>query len=132
MSICSLIFCSAAVSGSEKNYTAVLEETFGVSMPAEYSQNYPATRIIGNLYDVGGYDLSSFLITSEAGHILINTGLEGSAAMIESNLESLGLQMTDIKILLVTQAHFDHTADLALIKSKQGLAFLQHRLISPF
>ena len=132
LSICSLIFCSAAVSGSEKNYTAVMEETFGVSMPAEYSQNYPATRIIGNLYDVGGYDLSSFLITSEAGHILINTGLEGSAAMIESNLESLGLQMTDIKILLVTQAHFDHTADLALIKKQTGARLLATQADKPF
>ena len=73
---------------------------------------------------MGGYDLSSFLITSDAGHILINTGLEGSAAMIESNLKSLGLRMADIKILLTTQAHFDHTADLALIKEQTGARLL--------
>ena len=120
----SLVLCAAAASGAEKNYTAAFEDAFDMTMPAAWSQNYPATQIIGNLYDVGGYDLSSFLITSDAGHILINTGLEGSAAMIDSNLKSLGLRMADIKILLTTQAHFDHTADLALIKAQTGARLL--------
>ena len=120
----SLVLCATAAIGAEKNYTAAFEDAFNMTMPAAWSQNYPATQIIGNLYDVGGYDLSSFLITSDAGHILINTGLEGSAAMIESNLKSLGLRMADIKILLTTQAHFDHTADLALIKEHTGARLL--------
>ena len=81
----SLVLCATAAIGAEKNYTAAFEDAFNMTMAAAWSQKYPATQIIGNLYDVGGYDLSSFLITSDAGHILINTGLEGSAAMIESN-----------------------------------------------
>ena len=120
----SLVLCATTAIGAEKNYTAAFEDAFNMTMPPAWSQNYPATQIIGNLYDVGGYDLSSFLITSDAGHILINTGLEGSAAMIESNLKSLGLSMADIKILLTTQAHFDHTADLALIKEQTGARLL--------
>ena len=120
----SLVLCTTTAIGAEKNYTAAFEDAFNMTMPPAWSQNYPATQIIGNLYDVGGYDLSSFLITSDAGHILINTGLEGSAAMIESNLKSLGLRMADIKILLTTQAHFDHTADLALIKEQTAARLL--------
>ena len=120
----SLVLSATTAIGEEKNYTAAFEDAFNMTMPAAWSQNYPATQIIGNLYDVGGYELSSFLITSDAGHILINTGLEGSAATIESNLESLGLRMADIKILLTTQAHFDHTADLALIKEQTGARLL--------
>ena len=120
----SLVLCATTPIGAEKNYTAAIENAFNMTMPPAWSQNYPATQIVGNLYDVGGYDLSSFLITSEAGHILINTGLEGSAEMIESNLKSLGLRMADIKILLTTQAHFDHTADLALIKEQTGARLL--------
>lgn len=120
----SLVWCTTTAIGAEKNYTAAVEDAFNMTMPSAWSQNYPATQIIGNLYDVGGYDLSSFLITSDAGHILINTGLEGSSAMIESNLKSLGLRMADIKILLTTQAHFDHTADLALIKEQTGARLL--------
>ncbi len=120
----SLVLCATTAIGADKNYSKAFEDAFNMTMPAAWSQNYPATQIIGNLYDVGGYDLSSFLITSDAGHILINTGLEGSAAMIESNLKSLGLRMADIKILLTTQAHFDHTADLALIKEQTGARLL--------
>ena len=120
----SLVLWTTTAIGAEKNYTAAIEDAFNMTMPPAWSQNYPATQIIGNLYDVGGYDLSSFLITSDAGHILINTGLEGSAEMIESNLKSLGLRMADIKILLTTQAHFDHTADLALIKGQTGARLL--------
>lgn len=122
--ISSLILFGESAQGAEKNYTAVFEKAFDMTMPPAWNQSYPATQIIGNLYDVGGYDLSSFLITSDAGHILINTGLEGSAAMIESNLESLGLRMADVEILLTTQAHFDHTADLALIKKQTGARLL--------
>ena len=124
IAIVSLVLCATTAIGAEKNYTAAFEDAFNMTMPPAWSQNYPAPQIIGNLYDVGGYDLSSFLITSDAGHILINTGLEGSAAMIESNLKSLGLRMADIKILLTTQAHFDHTADLALIKEQTGARLL--------
>ena len=120
----SLVLCATTAIGAEKNYAAAFEDAFNMTMPPAWSQNYPATQIIGNLYDVGGSDLSSFLITSNAGHILINTGLEGSAEMIESNLKSLGLRMADIKILLTTQAHFDHTADLALIKEQTGARLL--------
>ncbi|MEC8468671.1 MAG: metallo-beta-lactamase, partial [Pseudomonadota bacterium] len=128
----SLVLCATTAIGAEKNYTAAFEDAFNMTMPPAWSQNYPATQIIGNLYDVGGYDLSSFLITSDAGHILINTGLEGSAAMIESNLKSLGLRMADIKILLTTQAHFDHTADLALIKEQTGAHLLATEADKPF
>jgi metallo-beta-lactamase class B len=124
MAAVNLVLCAATAISAEKNYTRAFEEAFNMTMPPAWSQNYPATQIIGNLYDVGGYDLSSFLITSDAGHILINTGLEGSAAMIESNLKSLGLRIADIKILLTTQAHFDHTADLALIKEQTGARLL--------
>ena len=131
-SVLSLMFCAASSIGAEKNYTAAFEDAFNMTMPPEWSQNYPATQIVGNLYDVGGYDLSSFLITSNAGHILINTGLEGSAAMIESNLKSLGLSMADIKILLITQAHFDHTADLALIKQQTGARLLATEIDKSF
>lgn len=81
---------------------------------------YPAFRVIDNLYGVGTYDLSVFLITSDEGHILINTGLEDSTALIRDNIESLGFRMEDVKILLQMQAHWDHTAALAEIKEITG------------
>ena len=77
-------------------------------------------RIIGNLYYVGTYDLAVFLITSDEGHILINTGAQSSTSMIENSMESLGFKLKDVKILLTMQAHWDHTAALAEIKEMTG------------
>jgi len=85
-----------------------------------WTRPYPGFQIIDNLYGVGTYDLSVFLITSYEGHILINTGLEDSTTLIKSNIESLGYRLEDVKILLQMQAHWDHTAALAEIKEITG------------
>ena len=82
----------------------------------DWSRPFPGFRIIGNLYGVGSYDLSVFLITTDEGHILINTGLEDSTAMIRENMVSLGFELEDVRILLTQQAHWDHTAAMAEIK----------------
>lgn len=94
---------------------------FGAYAQSEaWTRPYPGFQIIGNLYGVGTYDLSVFLITSDEGHVLINTGLEDSTDMIRSNIESLGYRLEDVKILLQMQAHWDHTAALAEIKMITG------------
>ena len=85
-----------------------------------WTRPFPGHRVIGNLYAVGTYDLAVFLITSEEGHILINTGLDDSTAQIRANIESLGFRLEDVEILLQMQAHWDHTAALAEIKETTG------------
>lgn len=92
----------------------------GFTAPAQWTEPFPAHRIVGPLYAVGGADLSVFLITSEAGHILINTGLESSTQAIRDNVETLGFDLKDVRILLTMQAHFDHTAAMAEIKDITG------------
>lgn len=95
--------------------------TINVNAQSEaWTTPYPGFQIIDNLYGVGTYDLSVFLITSYEGHILINTGLEDSTALIKSNIESLGYRLEDVRILLQMQAHWDHTAALAEIKEITG------------
>ncbi len=90
------------------------------AQPEGWTRPFPAHRVVGNLYAVGTYDLGVFLVTSEDGHILINTALEDSTASIRDNIESLGFRLEDIKILLTMQAHWDHTAALAEIKQIAG------------
>lgn len=87
---------------------------------AEWSKPYQPFRIAGNLYYVGTYDLACYLITTAHGNILINTGLAGSAAQIKSNIETLGFNFADTKILLTTQAHYDHMGAMAYIKKTTG------------
>ncbi len=88
--------------------------------PPGWVNPFPAFRIIGPLYGVGMEDLSVFLITSDEGHILINTGLDDSIPYIRNNIESLGFRLEDVKIILTMQAHWDHTAAMAEIKELTG------------
>ncbi len=85
-----------------------------------WTRPFPGHRVIGNFYAVGTYDLAVFLITSDEGHILINTGVEDSTAQIRENIESLGFRLEDVEILLQMQSHWDHTAALAEIKEITG------------
>jgi metallo-beta-lactamase class B len=77
---------------------------------------FPPHRVAGNIYYVGSQGLASFLITSPAGHILINSNLESSVPQIRSSVEKLGFSFNDVKILLISHAHWDHCAGSALIK----------------
>src|SRR5262245_19272127 len=75
-----------------------------------YVKPFPPLRIVGNLYYVGTYDLAVYLITTNAGSILINTGINNSVPAIRANIESLGFKFSDIKLLLATHGHWDHVA----------------------
>lgn len=86
----------------------------------EWSKPYQPFRIVGNLYYVGTYDLACYLIVTPKGNILINTGLAASTSIIRNNIELLGFKLDDTKILLTTQAHFDHVGALAEIKKLTG------------
>ncbi len=88
--------------------------------PAEWAKPYPPFRVAGNLYYVGTYDLACYLVTTPQGNILINTGLAASAPLIKSNIEALGFKFPDTKILLTTQAHYDHLGAMAAIKKVTG------------
>ncbi len=94
------------------------------AQPEEWSRPFPGHRVIGNLYSVGTWDLGCFLVTSDAGHILVNTGLVDSTPLIRANIESLGFRFEDIEILLTMQAHYDHAAAFAEIKEITGAALL--------
>jgi metallo-beta-lactamase class B len=77
-------------------------------------------KIIDNVYYVGTAGLSSFLVTSPSGHVLIDTGLPEANPLIKANIEKLGFKLTDIKYLLNSHAHVDHTGGLAELKKEIG------------
>jgi metallo-beta-lactamase class B len=77
-------------------------------------------RIVDNLFYVGSRDLACFLITTATGNILINANLESSPPLIRKSIETLGFHWADTKILLNSQAHFDHLAGAAAILQQTG------------
>src|SRR6476660_5263943 len=87
---------------------------------ADWTRPFPPFRIIGNIYWVGSYDLSTYLITTPQGHILINTGVGDTAQQIKASVEQLGFKIADTKILTATHGHFDHVAGMAALKKMTG------------
>ena len=73
-----------------------------------------------HLFPVGSRSLGIYLISTSEGDILINAGLEDSVPMIQHSVEKLGFRFADIKILLISHAHFDHDAGAARIKQATG------------
>jgi metallo-beta-lactamase class B len=73
-------------------------------------------RIIGNIYYVGPAEVTSFLITTPKGHILIDSGYAETVPQIKANVVKLGFKLEDVKYLLNTQAHFDHAGGFAELK----------------
>lgn len=93
---------------------------------AQGDDNKPADpfRIADNLYFVGSSDIGSYLITTPAGHILIDAGYVSTVPIIEANIAALGFKVQDIKVLLNTQAHFDHAGGFADMKKRTGAALM--------
>jgi metallo-beta-lactamase class B len=90
----------------------------------EWTRPFPPFRILGNIYWVGSYDLSTYLITTPQGNILINTGVGDTAQQIAKSVEQLGFKLSDTKILTATHGHFDHVAGLADLKRMTGARVL--------
>jgi metallo-beta-lactamase class B len=67
-------------------------------------------HIAGNLYYVGSRDLAAYLVTTPKGNILINANLATSPPQIKAAVEELGFKWADTRILLNSQAHYDHLA----------------------
>lgn len=74
-------------------------------------------RVIGSVYYVGSAGLSSWLIATPQGHILIDGGMDHTAPIIEANIRTLGFKLADVKILLNSHAHLDHAGGLAKLKA---------------
>ena len=102
-----IVFLALAVAG------------FGQQNP-EWTKPFPPFKILGNIYWVGTYDLSTYLITTPEGNILINSGLAETVPLIKAGVEQLGFKMSDTKILLATHGHFDHVAGMAALKKMTG------------
>ena len=99
-----------------------------VRLPAQtspdWTEPFPPFRIAGNLYYVGSKGLANYLITTPQGHILINSDLEANVPLIEASITKLGFKFSDVKILLINHAHWDHDAGSAKVKQLTGAKYM--------
>lgn len=91
---------------------------------AHNNKPFPPHKIADNLYYVGTAELSSYLVRTDSGLILINPSFEDSVPLIQASVEQLGFRFTDIKILLISHAHDDHAAGAALVKKLTGARYM--------
>lgn len=91
-----------------------------VGSAEDQSSQFPPHKIIGNIYYVGTVSLSSFLIVTPQGDILINSTYERNVPVIRKSVEQLGFKFSDIKILLGSHAHGDHMEGDAMVKQMTG------------
>src|SRR5262245_28925449 len=105
---------------SRINYRFALIHELMPFTAASADEPFPAHRVAGNVYYVGSKLLSTYLITTPEGHILINSSFEETVPLIRVAVESLGFKMRDVKILLASHAHSDHVAGHALLQVLTG------------
>jgi metallo-beta-lactamase class B len=99
-----------------------IQELFqrNVGTPDQQNEQFPPHKIVGNVYYVGTESLSSFLVTTPAGHILIDTVFERTVPTIQDSVQKLGFKFEDIKIVLGSHAHGDHQEGDGLVVKLTG------------
>ncbi len=105
--------------------------TQGRSVPPNWTERMKPYRVMANIYYVGTVDLSSFLVTSPQGHVLIDTGVEENADAVLDNIRALGFDVKDIRVILTTQAHYDHVGAHARLKKESGARVLVSAFDAP-
>jgi len=109
---------SVTIRGQTYTPQSILTRNMGT--PEGQTSQFPPHKIIGNLYYVGTRTLSSFLIVTPQGNILIDSTYERNVPTIQKSVEQLGFKFSDIKILLGNHAHGDHQEGDALVKQLTG------------
>jgi metallo-beta-lactamase class B len=94
--------------------------SFALAQSNEFNKPFPPHRVMDNVYYVGTEALGTFLITTPAGHILINSDFESTVPLIQRSVAELGFKFGDIKILLGSHAHGDHMEGDAAVKRLTG------------
>ena len=93
-------------------------------LAADWNGPQEPFALFGNTYYVGTAGLSSVLITSKAGHILIDGATPQAAAQIAQHIRQLGFRVEDIRYILTSHEHFDHAGGIAELQKLSGATVL--------
>ena len=86
----------------------------------EWNKPRAPYKVFGNTYYVGTAGLSSVLVTSPAGHILLDGGLAQSASLIDRSIKTLGFATADVRYILASHGHYDHVGGVAALQRASG------------
>jgi metallo-beta-lactamase class B len=97
----------------------------------EWNQPVEPFKIIGNIYYVGASEITSYLITTPKGHILIDSGFFETVPQIKANIAKLGFKLEDVKYIFNSHAHYDHAGGIAELKRITKAKFLASAADAP-
>ncbi len=92
----------------------------GAADPPAWTRPQTPFPIAGPITYVGSEGIAAYLIKTSAGAILIDGTLAENAGMIARNIVAVGVRLRDVKLILVTHAHFDHAAGVAALERATG------------
>jgi metallo-beta-lactamase class B len=90
----------------------------------EWNQPVPPFRIAGNVYYVGAHEVAAYLVTTPAGHVVLDSGFEETVPLVLASVEALGFRPADVKLLIASHAHLDHVGGMATLRERTGARLL--------
>lgn len=106
---------------------AMLAGTATPALAGDWDAPQEPFAIYGNTYYVGPHGVSSVLITTPQGHILIDGGSPESPKQIAAHIRQLGFKVEDIKYILNSHEHFDHAGGIAELQKLSAATVLTSR-----
>ena len=94
---------------------------------ANWNEPQAPFRIFGNTYYVGTTGLAVILIDTGDGLILLDGALPQSVPLIASNMEELGFSLTDVRLVALSHAHYDHAGGIAALQRASGARVITSR-----
>ena len=93
----------------------------------EWNPPHAPFRLFGDAWYVGPAGLSSVVVKTSAGLVLLDGALPQSVDGIVANLAAVGLDVADIRYLLVSHPHYDHVGGIAALQRRSGATVLTTR-----
>jgi metallo-beta-lactamase class B len=112
------LLCTLALIATGAQAQTVKE--FLAAVTKKWTTPFEPFQLIGNIYYIGTDGIAAYIIKTSQGLILVDTALPQSTGMIKDNIVKLGFRLADIRYILNSHAHFDHTGGFAEIKKDTG------------
>jgi metallo-beta-lactamase class B len=125
--------CAPAALPSAETRSAFTPQQWAAACPADagWDEPGPPFRVHGNSWYVGTCGIAAVLITHGDGHVLIDSGTVAGAEVVAANIRRLGFRLEDVKVLLMSHEHHDHTGGMAALKAASGARLIASSAAAP-